>query len=71
MTTQDDPIPSTATSAPSAPSTPTTRSTDDPDNLRDGITFFEGTIAKVTKDGDVVLSDHIGPGEKRHADPNA
>jgi hypothetical protein len=38
---------------------------DDPDNLREGIVRYEGTISKINKDGDTVLSDHIGPGEKR------
>ncbi len=41
---------------------------DDPDNLRDGVTRFEGTISKINKDGETVLSDHIGPGEKRAGD---
>ncbi len=28
------------------------------------IKFFEGTVAKVTKDGETVMSDHLMPGEK-------
>lgn len=29
----------------------------------DEIRFFEGSITKIDKDGNEVLSDHVGPGE--------
>lgn len=65
---------STLVSTPAEPSPEATSNAgataadEDPDGLRDGITRFEGTISKVNKDGDVVLSDHIGPGERRVSD---
>jgi hypothetical protein len=30
--------------------------------------FFEGTVAKIDKDGNEVLSDHLDPGETLRAD---
>ncbi len=37
---------------------------DDPQKPGDEIQHFEGSIAKLDKDGNVVLSDHLAPGEK-------
>lgn len=28
------------------------------------VQFFDGTVAKINADGDEVMSDHVGPGEK-------
>ncbi len=37
----------------------------------DEVDRYEGTIAKIDKDGKVVMSDHVGPGERLKSEQDA